>query len=430
MERLIDNALIYGAMFAVDDPYMVKRYNTALKGFGLQETKLKKFVIDASGYSPEVAKECGDEDYLNPHGINRRFIILSPEQESLPIVYHQFSSTYDLMMAFFQKNAESLRTLTLKDVVFGEIENSTFRIETIDDILSIHEVEFKLRTGGQIFEKAGELRTLLDQFFAEKHSWQDNDLMNQILERGNLVGDIRYNNIVPRHTRFQLPSFWTSHFGGIYVFREINDDITIIGEPKTAKFLSSNHANFSYISASDIDGVYEFLRNSGRINNFEPEWLKESGLVDLRSEILVRAAMGKNDKKTELSYLSQNQVRNWIHQNLDELSQDGIFGFLTKVQKSLLNTSLPSLKNTAAALKLMILRANPAHHDRVLVARLLSQFVPFDFYTKFAVNKQAFYDDYAALEDNFRDYVVNKITRTYFPNRKKYWENLFAEPED
>ncbi|VAV88268.1 hypothetical protein MNBD_ALPHA08-1908 [hydrothermal vent metagenome] len=430
MERLIDNALIYGAMFPVDDPYLIKRYNTALKGFGLTETKLEKFVIDAAGYSPEIAKECKNEDYLNPHGINRRFIILSPEQESLPVVYNQFSSTYDLMMAFFRKNAESLRTLTLKDVVFGEIENSTFRIETIDDILSIHEVEFNVRTGGRIFEKAGELRELLDRFFAEKNSWQNNDLMNQILERGNLVGDIRYNNIVPRHTRFQLPSFWTRHFEGIYVFREINDDVTIIGHPETPEFLSSNQHNFKYVSFEDSETVYAFLKNSGRIAGFEPDWLKSSGLVDLRSEILVRSAMGKTDKKTDLNTLNPSQVRNWIHQNLDELSQDGTFSFLTTVQKSLLNTSLPSLKNTTAALKLMILRANPAHHDRVLVARMLSQYAPFDFYTKFAVNKQAFYDDYAELEENLRDYVVNKITKNYFPNRKKYWENLFAEPED
>ncbi len=430
MERLIDNALIYGAMFQVADPYMIKRYNTALEGFGLQKTRLKKFVIDAAGYSPEVAKEFKDEDYLNPYGINRRFIILSPEQESLPVVYHQFSSTYDLMMAFFQKNAESLRTLTLKDVVFGEIENSTFRIETIDDILSIREVEFKLRTGGQLFEKAGELQDLLNRFFAVKDSWQDNDLMHEILDRGKLVGDIRYNNIVPRHTGFELPSFWTRYFDGIYVFRDNNGDVTVIAEPETPDFLSSQLGDFSYISLNDSEAVYEFLISSGRITGFEPEWLKSSGLVDLRSEILVRSSIGKTDKKTDLITLNQNQVRNWIHRNLDDLSQDGVFPFLTRVQKGLLNDVLPGLKNTAAALKLMIVRANPGHEDRVLVARLLSQFAPFDFYTKFAVNKQAFYDDYATLEDNIRDYVVNKITRTYFPKRKQYWENLFAEPED
>lgn len=430
MERLIDNALIYGAMFKVDTPFMVERYNTALEGFGLKKTKLKEFVIDAAGYSPEVAKEFDDEDYLNPYGINRRFIILSPEQESLPIVYQQFSSTYDLMMAFYRKNAESLRTLTLKDVVFGEIENSTFRIRTIDDILSIHDVEFKLRTGGHLFEKAGDLQDLLDRFFAQKNSWQDDRLMNDILERSRLVGDIRYNNIVPRHTRFELPSFWTRHFDGIYVFRDHNRDVTIIGSQENADFLSSNQDNFRYIDQNDFDAVYDFLLDSGRIVGLEPEWLKASGLVDLRSEILVRAAMAQTDKKSNLSTLSRNQVRNWIYQNLDDLSRDGVFPFLTRIQKGLLNDILPNLKNTAARLKLMVVRANPDHDDRVLVARLLSQYAPYDFYTKFAVNKQAFYDEYASHNENLRDYIVNKITKSYFPQRTQYWQTLFSQPEE
>jgi len=109
MDRLIDNALIYGAMLEIGDPHMIERYNVALEGFGLSKTNLEKFTIDATGFSPEVAKELDDEDYLNPNGINRRFIILSPEQETLPIVYAHFSSTYDLMMALFRKNTESLR---------------------------------------------------------------------------------------------------------------------------------------------------------------------------------------------------------------------------------------------------------------------------------------------------------------------------------
>ena len=430
MERLIDNALIYGAMFEIADSYMVERYNTALEGFGLPKTKLEKFVIDAAGYSPEVAKDLDNEDYLNPHGINRRFIILSPEQESLPVVHHQFSSTYDLMMAFFRKNDESLRTLTLKDVVFGEIENSTFRIRTIDDILSIREVEFKLRTGGGMFLKARELQDLLDRFFAEKQSWQNDDLMRNILDHGKLVGDIRFNNIIPRHTRFQVPSFWTRHFDGIYVFREVNDDVTIIGTPENADFLSSRTNGFNYICLSDTEGVYDFLTKTGRVSGFEPQWLKSSGLVDLRSDILVHTAIGKADKNVDLATINRNFIHNWILNNLDDLSKDGTFDFLTSIQKDLLNDVLPNLKNTPASLKLMVVRANPDHHDRVLVARLLSQYAPFDFFTKFAVNKQTFYDDYDTFDDNLQEYVVKKITRDYFPRRRQYWENLFAKPED
>lgn len=430
MERLIDNALIFGAMYEVADPYMIARYNTALEGFGLAPTKLERFVIDASGYSPEIAAELEDEDYLNPYGINRRFIILSPEQESLPIVHYRFSSTDDLMMAFYQKNAESLLTLTLKDVVYGEIENSTFRIDTIDDILSIREVVFKLRTGGQLFEKAGELKTLLNRFFAEGDAWQDNELMNDILTHAKLVGDIRYNNIIPGHIKFPLPSFWTTHFGGIYVFHEDNGDVTIIGKPEKPEFLNAVSDTFSYISLDDAQGVYSFLIDTGRILGIEPNWLIKSGLIDLRSDILVRTAIGKAHPRHHLAGLTRPEIRNWIQNNYDKLAGDGIFGFLTRTQKALLNERMPNLQNTRADLKLLAVRANPAHEDRGIVSRLLSGFAPFDFYTKFAVNKQGFYDDYEQLAENQREFVVAKITRDFFPNRKKYWEMLYAKPEE
>ena len=430
MDRLIDNALIYGAMLEIGDPHMIERYNVALEGFGLSKTNLEKFTIDATGFSPEVAKELDDEDYLNPNGINRRFIILSPEQETLPIVYAHFSSTYDLMMALFRKNTESLRVLTLKDVVFGEIENSTFQVNSISDILSIREIEFKLRTGNQLFEKAERLKVLLDRFFTENDGWQNRQLINDILTLGNLVGDIRYNDIVPRFTEFQQPSFWTSLFGGIYVFHQENGDITVIGHQDKPEFQSDGFVQFKYIPLSNQEAVYAFLLETGRISGLEPDWLRSSHIIDLRSEFLVKTAIAKSGTKVNLKRMNPSETRSWIYRNMDQLSKDGVFSFFNRMQKALRNGILPNLKNTAASLKLMVVRANPDHIDRVLVARMLSHYAPFDFFTKFAVNKQAFYDDYKNLSESMRDFVVYKITNQYFPDRQKFWETLFESRKD
>ena len=107
MERLIDNALIYGGLFRVDQPHLVERYNQALEAFDLPRTSCTDFVVDATGYSPEVADDLKDEHYLDPHGVNRRFIILSPEQRNLPVIYMNFSSTADLMRSFFSRQHRS-----------------------------------------------------------------------------------------------------------------------------------------------------------------------------------------------------------------------------------------------------------------------------------------------------------------------------------
>ncbi len=46
-----------------------------------------------TGFSPEIAEELGDRDYLDPLRVNRRFIILTPEQENLPVVHTSFFPT-------------------------------------------------------------------------------------------------------------------------------------------------------------------------------------------------------------------------------------------------------------------------------------------------------------------------------------------------
>ncbi|MCB1441185.1 MAG: hypothetical protein KDJ63_15545, partial [Nitratireductor sp.] len=102
MKRLYENKLIFGGLLTVDEQHLVERYNKALKGFGLKPVKLKSFKIDMTGYSPEVADELDDPEYLDPNGVNRRFIILSPEQIGLPVINTAFSNTEDLLYQFFE----------------------------------------------------------------------------------------------------------------------------------------------------------------------------------------------------------------------------------------------------------------------------------------------------------------------------------------
>jgi hypothetical protein len=60
---------------------LVERYNKCLKKLGFSETKLTHFYIDGIGWSPEIAEEKENSNYLcngasNPHGI-----IISPLQD-------------------------------------------------------------------------------------------------------------------------------------------------------------------------------------------------------------------------------------------------------------------------------------------------------------------------------------------------------------
>eukprot|EP01035_Chromulina_nebulosa_P059532 gene59532-81475_t len=203
MKHLLEAELIYGRLLPVNEPHLIARYNKALKGFGLPETKLAEFNIDMTGFSPEVAAELGDEDYLDPRRVNRRFIILTPEQENLPVVHTSFSNTAGLMHEFFTANARAISAVTIKDALYGEIEDSVAAVDHIEDLLSINEVNFRVHSAEDILGKAAELRVLADRLVSQPDAWRDDDMLTRMVELAKLTGDIRQNTLVPDQLVFR-----------------------------------------------------------------------------------------------------------------------------------------------------------------------------------------------------------------------------------
>ena len=48
------------------------------------------------------------------------------------------------MYEFIEKNRRAIDALTIKDVIYGEIEDSVAKVKDIEDLLSISQVEFKV----------------------------------------------------------------------------------------------------------------------------------------------------------------------------------------------------------------------------------------------------------------------------------------------
>ena len=250
MKLLREKSLIFGSLYTVNEPHMIERYNRALEGFGLSPTKLKEFQIDMTGFSPEVAEELDDMQYLDPAGINRRFIILTPSQSELPVVHTFFSNTEDLMVEFFNLNARALYALTIKDVVFGEIEDSVFTVEDIEELLAIEQVEFKLSTPSKLLAKSAHLKTMMERLRKEPDAWRNDKLLNDMVDTVKVTGDIRTNTLLPDEVIFRHDTYWTAHFGGIYVFID-EETTTVIGNPDAPGFRRSRPWQVSYLDIDD-----------------------------------------------------------------------------------------------------------------------------------------------------------------------------------
>lgn len=422
---LRDNDLIYGRLLTVDEPHLIERYNKALTAFGLKPTKLKSFQIDRTGFSPEVAEECGDDDYLDPNEVNRRFIILTPAQISLPVVHTAFSNTSQLMFEFMSKNQRAIDALTIKDVIYGEIEDSVSKVEDIEDLLSINQVEFKVLSAEDVLGKAAELGKMVDRLKQEPDAWRDDAMLNRMVELARVCGDIRENALVPDQVIFRHNAYWTSHFGGLYVF--IDPDVTtVISDPAAPGFRRSRPWQVSYLSIRDAEAVFNFLAATGRIELPRASWIEQSGYLEHRAEMIVRGLIRDLEPGRNLSNVDKVWLQTWIHGHADLIARDGNFPFLNAAKREINQVGQLRIEEISPRQRFLVIRARPDHPDAWLTNRLISDFVPADFVSRYIFNKQGFYRDYEGFSQAWRSHVVDVLKTTYLKDKAGFRARLYG----
>lgn len=426
MERLIEAKMIYGGLMLVDQPHLVANYNKALTQFGFKPVAPPRFTIDAMGFSPEVAKLLRDEHYLDPHRVNPRFIILSPRQRELPYIQVAFSSTPELMRAFYDANGSALDSLTLKDVVFGEIEDDTWQVNRIEDLLSIRHVRIVLSSANGVLESAQKLEQLVTRFEREAGSWNNGALIDEMVGLAKITGDIRKSDPIPRKLDFTKNAFWADHFGGVYILRDEDGSHMVVGEPEAPPFPTKRKSLNWYLSLASPKFLFDYLEGSHRLESLNRDWLLGQGVLDQRMEQQLTAMMALSHGGDALGDLTPANTRKWAAANAQTVQTDRVYAFLTRIKKSLQVKEEIDLSRSAADLRFLVVRAVPDHADAGLINRLIAEYVPFDFVTRFMVNKPAFYRDYKTYPDNLRAYIVKLISDTYFVDKDQHWQKLFG----
>ena len=425
MHLLRDNDLIYGRLLPVDEPHLVERYNKALKAFGLKPTKLKSFEIDRTGFSPQVAAELDDPLYLDPNEVNRRFIILTPAQAELPVVHTAFSNTSQLMFEFFSNNRRVIDALTIKDVIYGEIEDSVSKVEDIEDLLSINQVEFRVLSAEDVLGKAGELGALVDRLKQEPDAWRDTAMLERMVELAKVTGDIRENKLVPDRVIFRHEAFWTTHFGGIYVFID-KDMTTVVSDPAAPGFRRSRPWQVSYLGIRDAERVFRFLASTGRLDLPRASWIETSNYLEHRAEMAIRSLIHRQQPNLDFDKVDKVWLQTWIHSNADLINRDGTFPFLNAAKRELAQTGKLRLEDMDPERRFLVVRARPDHPDAWLTNQLISDFVPDDFVSRYVFSKQTFYKDYEAWPARWRAHVVETLKTTYLRDKAAFRERLYG----
>jgi hypothetical protein len=227
MERLIRDGLFGAGLVPVDTPEMVGRYNACLQQLGIEPTGLERFRIDGLGWSPEIAREKGDNHYLCAGIANPMGVILSPSQRGKPI-YSPFNS-YDRRMldAWFERHHQSVADITATTYLGLDIDQELTRYQTPRDLLLVRYIVVRSIAGG-LFDAAAEQRLLIDRFMADDLAWFDPRLRAELVESARQWGDLRYRRLEISPLRFDLWSFYTQAFGGVFVLRCLKSGGTLL----------------------------------------------------------------------------------------------------------------------------------------------------------------------------------------------------------
>ena len=181
-------------------------------------------------------------------------------------MHTRFSNTDELMYEFFDANARAINALTIKDVIFGEIEDSVSKVDDIEDLLSIKQVEFKVLSAEDVLGKAAELRTLVDRLKqrtgcvarqrAARPAWSN--------WPRSPATSAKTRWCRTRWSSATMP-IWTSHFGGLYVF--IDEKMTTVIATRMRRASGARgRGRCRYLSINDSDAVFKFLARTGRLD--------------------------------------------------------------------------------------------------------------------------------------------------------------------
>ncbi|MGH1331071.1 MAG: DUF6638 family protein [Paracoccaceae bacterium] len=419
MKRLIEKGLMFGNLVPVDSPALVERYNRALKHLTGRETKLADFYIDISGYSLEIGEELGDPLYLNPNGCNRQFILLSIAQKTAPLLNAKFSSSRQILRDYIELNEAELFALTARDAVAGELVNSIYDLSDPERLFDIRRIKVEADTTGNTVAEAQALVEKIDRFKSEEDAWFDDVLIAEMIGLASETGDVLKNPVALTPLSVDEQNFWTSHFGGLYIFRDVAHPAAI-SVASSSKFADLPIAKV--FSLKDRNAVARFLELNELVEPIvRARGIDAGAILGQKMDFIlvdVAAELGH-----DISQASRRELRMLAQKIGPDLPEE--FHALAALKRwAESGGDWPKISSEHPAY-FYTLRARPGV-DQMIVNQLLSELSPLDIRQLFICHKELFYKTYRRWSAAKRGYVADYLEREYQIDKAGAREALFG----
>ncbi len=388
---------------------LVERYNKCLLKLGFIATKLTHFHIDGIGWSPEVAEEKDDENYLcngesNPHGI-----IISPLQNKKPVYlpYHTFDR--EMMQQVFKIHGGKINDITRDSAICIDFDQSIDAFYEPLDVLKYQVVTIRFHLIDNLDDVREEQLQLVGKFKRD-HNFIDEDLHRQLLESAKKYGDLRARDLNLETINFQTNSFYTKSFGGVYVLRDFISPIIVFEDKKWYKEAIKD----------TIHDIFIFHISQPELM----EKLRDHIIIAYDLEDIVKTKRYERIKKFEFSqYLinTQHPIKDILNDNLLFKSYLNKVGIETRKKVMSIERYLEKLetsnqykisdivdKDLFEAMHEPHSSLHPKHQD--LIWKLLVNIAPKDVLFLYWYDKQEFYKQYDTWNDSLQDWVIETIS--------------------
>ena len=388
---------------------LVERYNKCLKTLGFTETKLKSFYIDGVGWSPEVAEEKNNVQYLNHGDANPHGIIISPLQKGKPVYLPFHSFDREMMQHVFRTHGQKINDITRDSAICIDFDQDIDVFYEPLDILKYDDVNitFRLIDNLELIQKK-QLK-LIDKF-KTGNNFIDEGIHQELLESAKTYGDLRDRDLSLHPLHFSTGSFFTRAFDGVYLLRDFIKPIIVFKNKEVYKEAIKDTVHDVLIYHIEQPELVDKLKdhiiiecnleaivntpNYDRIKKFElNQFLKdtEHPIKDiLNDKVLFKSYLNKIDIK------ARKQVMG-VELYLEKLERSNAY----KVEDMVDQSMYFALHQPHSSL-------SAEHRD--LIHKLLINIAPKDVLFLYWYDKEQFYKSYETWNDSFRDWVIERIS--------------------
>ncbi len=412
MKKLIENNLFGDGLVRIDQSILVDRYNNCLDDIGISKTNLSSFHIDKWGWSPEIANEKQNQDYLSFGFANPFGIIITPDQKTASI-YHPFHSfDWDLMDSIFSTYGAQIADITTQFGLWFELDQELSTYRSPQDLLLLNTIEIKFYTPTNIIPHVRNQKKLIREFYDTPNGWANHELLDQLIDSATNHGDLRNRNFdIPPLNYSKLENFYTRAFGGLYVLNLAENKKLLIREDNNSTLsgeLTHNHIEFNINDPQ----LFEFLHKQNIIKN-DLNFFKTDifSVINLKDQLLLDLVI-KHLPEEEIDLRSDRKKNKYIHLLTSENNVDDDFYALEEIAVRLRRNDNLKIENYSSNIQRALSYPNPkfGRQEKIVLWSLISKMSPLqDALLMYLFDKNSFFASYQTWEEAKKDWVIDLI---------------------